>query len=543
MKILRTLTLSGLVVLAGAACADLDVVNLNDPDRERALSTPGDVESLIAGSYLSWWYGAGGHSWNGSAPALSVAADQHSSSWGNFMMKDISVEPRAEINNDPSYGYAYVVEEPWYDAYTALSAVRDGLLAIDGGLEIGVDGEDTQRAIFFAKFVQGIAHGGLALLFDQAFIVDENTDLETAEMQPYTEVMSAAMTKLQEALSIAETNSFTLPENWMSGQRTNTELAEVIHGYMARFMAQVGRNPSERAAANWSAIIDHASKLSADHTLYSDDVNWYDSYKAYANYEGWARMDYRTVGPADTSGGYQNWLATPAGDRTYFTVVTSDQRISDGDVENDEVPGYTWTCGDAPFRPERGSYHFSQYCYIGWDDLIYDWTGDMLEMSVREMRLLMAEGYYRTGNTAAAVDIVNETRVANGGLPPVTASGTSGADCVPRTASGGCGDLLEALKYEKRLEDFTVRAGEAFFDDRGWGDLVPDTPIQFPVPGQELLVLLMDIYTFGGPGGDGSAPDMFVNVEYTPEVIGDRIAAIEARRARHTKHPRLGEMH
>jgi|GEM_PF-5658926 len=43
MKILRILAVTGLVAMAGAACADLEVTNLNDPDRERALATPGDV--------------------------------------------------------------------------------------------------------------------------------------------------------------------------------------------------------------------------------------------------------------------------------------------------------------------------------------------------------------------------------------------------------------------------------------------------------------------------------------------------------------------
>ena len=49
------------IAVSAAACGDLEVVNLNDPDRERAISTPTDVEALIAGSFSSWW-GSGHYS-------------------------------------------------------------------------------------------------------------------------------------------------------------------------------------------------------------------------------------------------------------------------------------------------------------------------------------------------------------------------------------------------------------------------------------------------------------------------------------------------
>ena len=61
------------------------------------------------------------------------------------------------------------------------------------------------------------------------------------------------------------------------------------------------------------------------------------------------------------------------------------------------------------------------------------------------------------------------------------------------------------MKYEKRIETFQTAAGIAYFDDRGWGDLVTNTPIHFPIPGRELETLGLQQYTFGG-GGDGSAP-------------------------------------
>jgi len=65
------------------------------------------------------------------------------------------------------------------------------------------------------------------------------------------------------------------------------------------------------------------------------------------------------------------------------------------------------------------------------------------------------------------------------------------------------------FKYEKGIELFCTASGISYFDRRGWGELVTGTPIHFPLPGQELEILQMANYTFGGVGGPGSAPKPF----------------------------------
>ena len=54
------------------------------------------------------------------------------------------------------------------------------------------------------------------------------------------------------------------------------------------------------------------------------------------------------------------------------------------------------------------------------------------------------------------------------------------------------------------INQFKTAGGLAYFDDRGWGDLVTDTPIHFPIPAKALEILFEANYTFGG-GGDASA--------------------------------------
>jgi len=233
---------------------DLSVKNENNPDAARALSEPKDVEGLIGGSYRNWWSNTQ-KSYPGMA--LGVAAWEITSSWGNFGMQNAGTEPRMPYDNRPTGRYR-VAEYPWYGMYRSISAVNDGLVAINKGLKIGEDGKDNPRAKAFAKFVQGISHGFLGCFIDKAFIFTEDVDLETTqlELKPYNEVVQAAVQMLEECIQICESNSFTLPDTWINGlPLTSTELAQLAHSYIARFLLQVARSPEERAQTDWNKIL------------------------------------------------------------------------------------------------------------------------------------------------------------------------------------------------------------------------------------------------------------------------------------------------
>ena len=110
-------------------------------------------------------------------------------------------------------------------------------------------------------------------------------------------------------------------------------------------------------------------------------------------------------------------------------------------------------------------------------------------------------------NYPEAVALINKTRVANGQLPPLTLSGPPDEPgCVPRKLNGLCGSLWDALLYEKGIEMIGVDANVRFFDSRGWQLLPEGSFTQLPVPGRELNTLRLGLYTFGGPGGQASAP-------------------------------------
>ena len=50
-RVLHGLAAAVAIASFAPACADLAVVNLNDPDLERAVSSPSDVEALISGGF------------------------------------------------------------------------------------------------------------------------------------------------------------------------------------------------------------------------------------------------------------------------------------------------------------------------------------------------------------------------------------------------------------------------------------------------------------------------------------------------------------
>jgi hypothetical protein len=134
-----------------------------------------------------------------------------------------------------------------------------------------------------------------------------------------------------------------------------------------------------------------------------------------------------------------------------------------------------------------------------------------------ELDLLRAEGLYRQGNYAAAAALVNITRVKNG-LPAITAFDATtpvpgGTNCVPKVpvapsfTTVGCGNLWDALKYEKRIETAYTHYAPWFLDGRGWQELPKDTPLFWAVPYQDLQArgTPLDGLYGAGPGTGNAA--------------------------------------
>ena len=532
MKRKRVLPAFAMALVVGLSGCDLQVNNPNEPDRARALASPDDVESLIASSYLQVW--AMGHYWNNANFAFNHMSSRHTATWGNNGQNDLGREPREPMPNSTSYRWSYVFSEHWNDAYGGIAAASDGIRAIDEGLEIGPGGERNARARAFALGSQAMLSCLLSLWYDQAFIVDETTDISgELETVDYDAMFSYAMGKLDEAESAARGASFTLEDSWINGNAwSNDEFADYLVSWKARCAANLARTDAEAAGANWSQIIQNATNGMQNVVVIgedrSSDTSWYDDMKAKAQQNGtWHRMHMDWAGMADQSGEYQDWLSLPTQSRTARKMSFGDDKrypaVNEDGTLGESVSPTAASRGPVHrynaniiFIASRGTYRQSHYGDARYDHYTLSCnfceSGDMEEMTGQELKHYIAEGLYRMGDFGGAADIINVTRM-EAGLPPAPSNPTdavpsNGAgECTPRKrydVQGRCGNLRDAMWFEHFENVFNVFGGLEFWHGRRNDILPTGTALQLPMPAADLEVLQRDIYTFGGSAGGGA---------------------------------------
>jgi hypothetical protein len=314
---------------------------------------------------------------------------------------------------------------------------------------------------------------------------------------------------------------------------TQAQFVQFVHSWKARLRAGVARTPAERAAVSWSNVIaDAQAGITADIAI-TMGGGWNCSYDCSTMYSsnGWHEMPLEILGMADTSGAYAAFIAAPLATRdgSQLLIRTPDQRLPQGATraaQNTDTP-----YANAPFVPGRyfdnrlasddfagPGYGTSEYDHKRWLSIFKaSGVGPMVQWSQGENDMLAAEGYIYAGNFAAAQALIDKSR-AKHGLPSIGAIASAtqqiqgGANsCVPRVPVGpayttvACGNILEAMKWEKRMETAYVSAYSWFQDGRGWGDLPAGMPLQWPVPNEEMDSRQEPFYSMGGPGAPNSA--------------------------------------
>jgi hypothetical protein len=538
----RSLVIGSLLLFGAAGCTDLDVpTNPNAPDRDQALQSPGDIESLVAGAFQQWWMGT--HHSSGPALFFSVASFQHSSTAANFGMLQYSAFPRIPIQNDPTdQEYSYVADV-WNRSYRALAGVAEGLRAIDTRPEIaeGLGSDAVLRMRAYGKFMQGLAHATIAAVYHEGWVVDETVEtigevtfVNLGEPLGYAALMDRAFEYFDEAIEMSEGAAFSLPSDWMSVSVSSDELARLARSLRASFRAATARTPAERAdvgqggLVDWRAVLDDidaglSESFNVDMTYITNTWATFPAH-VYAGLTapegGWQQAAHFVLGMADQSGRYQEWLSLPIAQRRPelpsgrdFIYVTPDLRFPQGETVAEQhannAPWNWWqiqsSLPNAHTNPGRGTWRWSHYGNITplywWLDIV-----DYPQVEIWEMRLLAAEAHYHLGNHAAAASIVNQSRTQFG-LNATDAAGTN-TSCVPKLPNEECGDLFEMLKWEKRQMTWMrgIAMASWYFDGRGWGDLYRGTPLDLPVPSDDLIVTGRQVYTRGGIGQAGGAP-------------------------------------
>jgi len=540
------------------ACSDnsLVVSNPNSGETKRVLGTPDDAEKLLGSYYKRWYAGLyGGPTANppttleGMANIMSM---QNYSSLNNECQNSRYPFSGATNSNAPGNNCGSDQSNPYFVLGEVNRVAANFLTSVATGLSLGSDAR-SNRDKSFAEFLSGMALGYTALIYDSAAVVSQGqSGSDAGKLLPYTSVMDSAYAALQRAIDLANApgagaNGFPLPADWIpsSTSFSAAEFVKLIRSYRALFRANIARTPTERAAANWDLIIaDAQNGISTDHLNTTSTTNgpgggWR---RIYDGGSTWHQMPPFIIGMADVSGNYQAWIKQSLSDRgagnVGFFLVTPDLRFPQGatraaqqadfKIQDCEVAGLLSYKRYFTNRP-NGS---DQYTGNSWGWSNYDFNrfhswvikgdagnprnGPLIVYPKAALDMLQAEGLIRKGQFSQAAALINVTRTKNG-LPAITAfDGTSpvpgGSDCVPKVpqADGvtvACGNMFEAMKYEKRIENAFVQFSNWYFDGRGWGDLAQNTALFWAVPYQDLQSrgYAIDKIYGAGPGAGNAA--------------------------------------
>ncbi len=516
--------------LTGCVGDRLQVNNLNNPDVERAFATPDGIEGVVAG--LGVQLNNPQRQSESVNNQSKILARENFATVNNFGMAPRTIVPQGpvinDIGNDVQNGNLQNYNQFQRIARSANNAIRAVNALVEGGGTLGSPAQNA-RAKAFAFFILGRAMAMNSYAYDSAGVVTPTIPSDSVPpLSGYADVNAAAVAMLDSAVAIATsadatngTNGFPLPPTWINGTTySRDQFVRLVRSFRARARAGAARSPAERAAVDWAAVIaDATNGITSDHEVQLDpSAGWSAGYDAAQMYVvgGWHQLPMWVNGMADTSGAYDTFLAVPHPQREGFLVRTPDTRWPAGNTRADQIAKQS---GIAPppgvyirNRPVSEDVAGAGWGFSQYDHRRYGATrlagniGPYTDMSATEVSMLAAEGYLRTGQIALAIPLINASRTKNG-LPAIP-SGTSATapigtmpNCVPRVpqppnfTSTACGTVLEAMKYEKRMETAFTGYMVWFTDSRGWGDLVAGTPLDWPVPYQELQARRGTIYS------------------------------------------------
>jgi starch-binding outer membrane protein, SusD/RagB family len=489
--------INGLAVVALAVTmqgcdlfGSLDVRNENSPDLAQVFADPQEYPALISGAYRTWWNQSVGTNPN---LALGVAAEVITSGYGSWGMADYYRVPRQPITNadaddivlNPLYG-------AWYSYYSALPTVNNIINQVENnGRKVPVGNQDyTEGALAHAYLLQGMLIGHLALIYDKAFLITEDTDINEYDYQftPADELMDFALQRIDRAISICEATTFTDPIEMMpTVQFDNVSLCQFANTYAARLLVASARTDAHTNAIDWGRVLNYARKGLQSNFSVRNEPGWNGlaitrdalSVVNILSWD-WIRPHQRMIhkmAPNDPGAVYPWPEAT---DQLPEVTQPIDHRL-----ETD----FVYAGRHGAWNPTTRGYHIlSNYRYAREEFAPYmqSGLGQIYFIFAAENDLLEAEALVRSGGSRTeAADLINNTRVDRGGMSALTGSESQQ-------------EMIDAIMHERYIELFMTYPALGFFDRRRTDGLMPGTADQFPVPAKELLLHGHEIYTFGG---------------------------------------------
>jgi hypothetical protein len=491
------------LILSGA-CVDLELSNPNAPDRERALSSPDEVAAIAAAS-VNKWYMAATHYQPNMMTQTTADAMTGNCCWVRFNNE----EPRIPYSNNPNGGDELEARRPWEMHYAAIADASDVMFALDNGVAFPGDENATEAARAAALFTLAASHSSLALLFDLSFVITRPPPPTALPLlRGYAEMRDTALVLWDELIALTDGKNwqwdqFTLP--LADGAPTAARINRLARTMAARTLMLSARTAAQNAANDWDRILEYADGgitgtgvADMDFAVVDDYQTWYDYIKGYGAYEPRFRVDQRLINrmasniPVKFNGLANQPLPVPEDAR--LAIADLPCAVNPLPCTANATADYVYLgtlIGDAG----RGIWMQSPFWHRRYVDNSFmvpaatNIGKPLYHVLAAENDLMIAEALVRTsGDLTRAATLVNKTRVTRGGLPGVNAAPA---------------DLLAAIEYERDVELFNTGA-IALFDRRRVDGLQPGTFRHLPVPGRELQVLGIPIYTYGGVG----RPDM-----------------------------------
>ena len=504
------------LLLTTTGCADLLVENQNDPDRERALASPADVQSLLQGATVATIFELN----DNNAVNTGAWADQTTATNNVRGFRAFADEPRRRWNNRTTNPDLFLSSIPWGDFNTTQSSANTILTLIEvDGNTIEIDGVDetlkTQAGAYFAR---GVARGYLGLMYNQANIVDVDTDLTALEPAPYTDLIAAAVADLEEAKTIAnQATGFTW--DFLPGSNVYSLAAfeEIANSFAARFLMGQARTQAEAAAlpaSHWNSAITYAQNgVGTAIPAFSPAAISGQFFHEYADWNTFLLSGPAGYLPVDVK---QIHLLDP----DYPVAYPAEGILPPAESNDPRLAYYAYTTQFGFLNASRNRSLFSNYFHLRMfaDNDWFGGTGYPIPLiTSSEMQYVIAEANLWLGNKAAAAAALENSPFGSVAttleypLPSVTLGYFEDFDSNAGYAAGKTIDasasdaqFVRALHTEYAVElDLMGGAGLQWYFMRRHDLLQPGTPLHYPIPGDELEVTLSEYYTFGGAGFEG----------------------------------------
>lgn len=533
-KNLKTLLSTAVIgALVFTNCADLSVDNLNEPTKEAVEGSAENQSKLLAGGFSDM------------ATALissyathpDLISDQITSTNNVRNFWDFAQEPKMRLTNAQTYSGANAYRV-FYGNFNSAIATANLFInnIVNNGVQVSnATGADVTSSILAqAYLLRGISRGYLGMMYDQAFLIDENFVIGTdvPEFAPYGALIDASKADLDAAIAAAEAaDAATFVFNTMPNP-VNTwnkaEFIQIANSYAAKIVAGEARTAAEAAKTDWAAVLAYAQKgigtvadglnVFNNNNIGSsgDFANYYADWSNYvvtcgsnalSSCSSYLPVDVKVTHTMDTSYPTTYPADSAQGNRATYPPATSADPRLDG--------YFVYTTNAGYLNSARNGNLYSNYIY----SRLYggnNWSlasNTVTLFTDTENELLIAEAQVMLGQIAAAGATLQASTAGTGTTTiGQVLSAEAGGTIASGTLSGGYTfdgtESVSAMQFAL-MREYAVEVnqlggvGSNWFFMRRHDLLQPGAVTMFPVPVSELEILGMTVYQFGGADAAG----------------------------------------